>query len=235
MMGLSRLLVIARGRRSRGNPGYAKPRHGLPRGFAARNDDGGGGEGGRERKRPNANEGGIAATLTAPAAFTGVWRPPRGRCVARRSRRHPVPSGGGWSPKALSLPPGGSAAFQSVGGPAFHLVLPGRSLALPSTPSRTFRPTDGLPLTFLSLATRLPEDLRPKTVAICLLPNCAVVAIASRSVFLVLRLIRPCGFLRFRSGFPVSMIGRCAQGVSRSRRARPTYPLSPELAVDKCG
>jgi hypothetical protein len=136
-------------------------------------------------------------------------------CVARRSRRHPVPSGGLVRCKHLSFLPGGSAVDQSVG--ALRVTRSGSGLAafpFPSTPSRTDRPPGNVPL---RLFHRPHSD--PKIVAPALFPSRVAFATASKLSFLSASI--PARRLSWSwSGFPASMTGKCAQPMSRSSRGK---------------
>jgi hypothetical protein len=85
---------------------------------------------------------------------------PKEGYVARRSRRQPVPSGGWLGANTF---PSGLAVPRSINpwGPcASSGSVPAEAFVVPSTLSRTDRPTDCVPLASLPEATRPSEDFR---------------------------------------------------------------------------
>ena len=182
---------------------------------------------GLRAESPNAQMGPASLpTPLAPVAFTGVS--PRG-AIARRSRRHPVPSGGEFGAGHHSHRPAGSVVGIPVGALRFIWPQPGRNRAASIHAEPELPAADDAPAAALSPATRQSGDRRDYA--------CFQAARFSPPHRGLPTFALPSGFDTFRSpsGLPASMDECCLSRASRSSFARVTYPLSPDLVVDKCG
>ena len=175
----------------------------------------------------------LLPTPLAPVAITGVslrWVPER-TCrsyVARRSRRHPVPSGG--RSGASTFPPGLAVPRSGIpwGPCASSESGPAEASPFPSAPSRITRPPATCP--------RVPSTGRASIRKSSRLP-----------CFQAARLPPPyrnrptprpsSGFEAFRKtiGLLASTNGCCSRRPSRSSFASPTYPPQDDFTVDKSG
>lgn len=153
----------------------------------------------------HANGASIAADPTAPVAFTGVW-PIRSEelpdYLARRSRRHPVPSGGrsGAStfPSVLAVP----RSDNPWGLGASSAYVPVETFAFTSTLSRGIRPPVTCPRASFT-GTRPFPNLRPKIFALRACFQVAQLSPPRRNFPSLLLPFQPCGFPGFGRAFPL--------------------------------
>ena len=178
----------------------------------------------------------LLPTPLAPVAFAGV-SPSREPRKARSKAVSPGARAGIRFRQAARRMQSTFPAGLAVPRPEFPWGLsassgrsPAETAPLPSTPSRKFRPAGGGPAA--ALFRRLRVD--PKIAA-----NRS--ASGPRGIRHRLEAFRPYRSRPVltpseeRSGLLAPMNGRCAGRASRSSFARPSYPLSPDLSVDKGG